>query len=65
MTTPELSIAEQAAHAASSILTRYYREGVEMRSKDVSNLVSDADIEAERAIVEVIRLRLSQPRSSR
>jgi len=55
MTTPELSIAEQAAHAASSILTRYYREGVEMRSKDVSNLVSDADIEAERAIVEVIR----------
>ncbi|WP_422926483.1 inositol monophosphatase family protein [Singulisphaera sp. PoT] len=55
MTTPELSIAEQAARAASSILTRYYREGVEMRSKDVSNLVSDADVEAERAIVEVIR----------
>jgi myo-inositol-1(or 4)-monophosphatase len=55
MTTPELAVAEQAARAAGSILTRYFHEGVTMRSKDISNLVSDADIEAERAIVEVIR----------
>lgn len=55
MTTPELIVAEQAARAAGSILTRYFREGVTMRSKDISNLVSDADIEAERAIVDVIR----------
>ncbi|AGA29934.1 inositol monophosphatase family protein [Singulisphaera acidiphila] len=55
MTTPELTVAEQAARAAGTILTRYFREGVTMRSKDISNLVSDADIDAERAIVEVIR----------
>ncbi len=55
MTTPELSVASEAARAAGAILTRYFREGIAMRSKDISNLVSDADIEAERAIVEVIR----------
>lgn len=55
MTTPELLVAEDAARAAGAILTRYFREGVAMRSKDTANLVSDADLEAERAIVEVIR----------
>ena len=55
MTTPELIVAERAARAAGDVLRRYFREGVAMRSKDVSNLVSDADLEAERAIVEVIR----------
>lgn len=55
MTTPEFRVAEEAARAAGAILTRYFREGVAMRSKDTSNLVSDADLEAERAIVEVIR----------
>lgn len=55
MTTPELNVAEQAARAAGAILTRYFREGVVMRSKDVANLVSDADVEAERAVVSVIR----------
>ncbi|CAN5668452.1 inositol monophosphatase family protein [soil metagenome] len=53
--TPELTIAEEAARAASAVLDRYFREGVTLRSKDVANLVSDADIEAERAIVEVLR----------
>src|SRR3954453_18862848 len=55
MTTPELTVASHAAQAASDILKHYFREGVTMRSKDTSNLVSDADIEAERAIVAVIR----------
>ncbi|MHC5544034.1 inositol monophosphatase family protein, partial [Singulisphaera rosea] len=55
MMTAELKVAEEAARAASSVLTRYYHEGVTMRSKDISNLVSDADIDAERAVVEVIR----------
>ena len=55
MTMPELVVAQAAARAAGSILNRYHREGVVMRSKDVANLVSDADVEAERAIVEVIR----------
>ena len=54
-TSDELVVAEEAAREAGNILARYFREGVSMRSKDVANLVSDADVEAERAVVEVIR----------
>lgn len=53
--TPEFTIAEEAARAAGAVLSKYHREGVTIRSKDIANLVSDADIEAERTIVEVIR----------
>lgn len=53
--TPELRIAEAAARVGGQVVTRYFHEGIEMRSKDVANLVSDADLEAERAIVAVIR----------
>lgn len=53
----ELTIAEEAARAGGEVVSRYYREGTTMRFKDVSNLVSDADIEAEHAVVEVIRRR--------
>jgi myo-inositol-1(or 4)-monophosphatase len=52
---PELSLAKEAARVGGAIVARYFHEGVEMRSKDVANLVSDADVEAERAIVAVIR----------
>src|SRR5436190_14583635 len=55
MKTPELEVAEEAARAGGAIAARYFREGIAMRSKEVANLVSDADIEAERAVVEVIR----------
>jgi myo-inositol-1(or 4)-monophosphatase len=55
ITTPELTVAEEAARAGGEVLARYSRDGVEMRSKDVANLVSDADVEAEQAIVAVIR----------
>jgi myo-inositol-1(or 4)-monophosphatase len=55
MDTPELRVAEQAARAGGAILARYCREGIAMRSKDVANLVSDADIESERAIAAIIR----------
>jgi myo-inositol-1(or 4)-monophosphatase len=55
MKTPELEVAEDAARAAGAILSRYFRDGVAMRSKDVANLVSDADIEAEQAIGQVIK----------
>ncbi len=55
ISTPELTIAERAARAGGEVLARYSREGVAMRSKGIANLVSDADIEAERAIVAVIR----------
>jgi myo-inositol-1(or 4)-monophosphatase len=55
MKSPEMEVAEEAARAGGAIVARYFREGIAMRSKDVANLVSDADIEAERAIVAVIR----------
>ena len=55
MDCPELKIAERAASAGGEVVSRYYRDGITMRSKDVSNLVSDADLEAERAIVALIR----------
>ncbi len=55
MESPELEVAERAARAAGEVVARYYRDGIAMRNKDVSNLVSDADVEAERAVVDVIR----------
>jgi myo-inositol-1(or 4)-monophosphatase len=51
----EMTVARQAAKAGGDVVAWYFREGVTMRSKDVSNLVSDADIESENAIVGVIR----------
>ncbi|MFO0908064.1 MAG: inositol monophosphatase family protein [Isosphaeraceae bacterium] len=51
----ELQIAREAARAGGAIVARYFREGVTMRSKDVSNLVSDADLESEHAVVGCIR----------
>lgn len=55
MSIPELATAEAAARAGGEVVARYFREGVAMRSKDVGNLVSDADLEAERAVVAAIR----------
>jgi myo-inositol-1(or 4)-monophosphatase len=51
----EWKVAEEAARAGGEVVARYYREGALMRAKAVSNLVSDADLEAERAVSEVIR----------
>jgi len=50
-----LAVAESGARAAGEIIVRYHQTGVVMRSKESFNLVSDADIEAEAAVVEVIR----------
>ncbi len=55
MDMPELSVAEEAARAGGVVVSRYFREGIAMRTKDVANLVSDADLEAEHAVVDVIR----------
>lgn len=52
---PELIVARAAARAGGEVVSRYFHDGAVMRSKDVANLVSDADIEAERAVVEAIR----------
>jgi myo-inositol-1(or 4)-monophosphatase len=51
----ELAVARSAARTGGEVVARFFRDGVTMRSKDVSNLVSDADIESENAIVGVIR----------
>jgi myo-inositol-1(or 4)-monophosphatase len=52
---PELSVARLAARAGGDVVMGYFRSGVTMRGKQSYNLVSDADLEAERAIVQVIR----------
>ncbi len=58
MTSQELETAREAASVGGTILKRYYEQGVAMRTKTrSSDLVSDADIESERAIVETIRQR--------
>ena len=51
----ELEVAQQAARIGGEIVAKYFRDGVEIRSKDAHNLVTDADVESEKAIVECIR----------
>jgi myo-inositol-1(or 4)-monophosphatase len=53
----ELETAREAAEIAGRIIERYYQQGVVMRTKESYNLVSDADVEAEHAIVKHIRAR--------
>lgn len=53
--TPEMKTAKDAAIAGGEIVSRYFREGVTMRHKAEVDLVSDADVEAENAIADVIR----------
>lgn len=55
MSQKEFEVAQEAARVGGEIVARYFREGVVHRSKETANLVSDADVEAEQAIVEVIR----------
>lgn len=55
MSLTELHVAEEAARAAAELLRDHYHRGVTMHSKDVANFVTDADLDAERAIAAVIR----------
>jgi myo-inositol-1(or 4)-monophosphatase len=55
LATTELEVARRAARAGGAVVSRYFREGVTVRRKSASELVSDADMESERAIVEVIK----------
>jgi myo-inositol-1(or 4)-monophosphatase len=57
MAIEELIVAQEAARAGGAVIARYFREGVAMRSKESGNLVSDADLESEHAIVDVIHRR--------
>lgn len=52
-----LSVATEAAHAAGEVLRRHLREGTRIWGKETHNLVTDADLEAERAIAAVIQRR--------
>ncbi|MGL5096469.1 MAG: inositol monophosphatase family protein, partial [Planctomycetia bacterium] len=52
---PELATAVEAARAAGDVIRRYWRDGVVMRSKAAFDLVSDADVDAEKAVVACIR----------
>ncbi|MBL8813118.1 MAG: inositol monophosphatase [Planctomycetaceae bacterium] len=54
MLTP-FDVAQCAAQEAGEILRRFYHEGAAIRSKGVADLVTDADITAERRIAEIIR----------
>ncbi|MCA9066962.1 MAG: hypothetical protein KDA96_28035, partial [Planctomycetaceae bacterium] len=47
-------VAEHAAREAGRLIADYFSRGVTMRSKGVADLVSDADVHAERRIVEII-----------
>jgi myo-inositol-1(or 4)-monophosphatase len=54
----ELEIAQDAARTAGEIIRRFFRDDRTSRAKEMGaahNLVSDADLESERTIVEVIR----------
>lgn len=53
MTTAETAL--QAARTGGEVLMKYFRQGVTMRHKGSVDLVSDADVESERAIAGFIR----------
>jgi myo-inositol-1(or 4)-monophosphatase len=62
MSTREIEVAEEAARAGGAVASRYFRAGPAVFMKESTtgkvtsyNLVSEADLEAERAIVAVIR----------
>jgi len=50
-TSPELEAALSAAREGAEIVSHFFRHGVPVRGKQSHNLVTDADIESERAIV--------------
>lgn len=50
----EFEVCKKAARVGAETVAKFYRDGVTMRSKESYNLVSDADIETEKRIVEVI-----------
>lgn len=51
-------VAALAAQAGAAVIEKYYRQGIQIRSKSPDesyNLVSDADVESEQAVVAAIR----------
>lgn len=53
-----MKVAVVAAQAGAAVIEKYYRQGIQIRSKSPDesyNLVSDADVESEQAVVAAIR----------
>jgi myo-inositol-1(or 4)-monophosphatase len=55
VTSAQIKVARRAALAGGDVVARCFREGVTVRQKEAWNLVSDADVESERVIVNVIK----------
>lgn len=55
MVPSEFEIARQAALAGGDVIAKYFRTAIEVRGKQSFNLVTTADIESERIIVQTIR----------
>lgn len=55
ISTPELDVACAAARTAGDLLANYFGSDFTVRTKESYNLVSDADVDAEKAIVRVIQ----------
>lgn len=52
---PESETAVEAAQAAAAVIRRFTAGSTEVREKGLCDLVTDADVEAERAVAEVVR----------
>jgi histidinol-phosphatase len=59
-TSPFLDAALQAAHAAAEVISRYYRRQLDIRIKADNSPVTQADVEAERAIRELLEARFPE-----
>ncbi len=51
----QLEVARQAAQTGGQVLQKYFRQSFDVRTKQVCDLVTTADVEAENAIADVIR----------
>jgi myo-inositol-1(or 4)-monophosphatase len=51
----ELTIAKKAAEAGGEVIARTFQKGIAIRSKAISDLVTDTDLESEQTIARVIR----------
>ena len=51
----EFEVCREAVRAGCDVVSKYFRDGVEMRCKESYNLVSDADVEAEKEIGRIVQ----------
>ena len=55
MADSEMKVALSATRQGGDVVARYFRDGVEVRGKQTYNLVTDADLESEKVIVDAIK----------